>query len=346
MRAVTFQGPKDIRVVEKDVPEILGPADAILRVTTSAICGTDLHIYHEKFPAVAPGTTLGHEFAGVIEQVGDGVRDLEVGRRYVASMFPACGTCPACIRGDWRNCGHFGLFGCGDAFGSLEGGQAEFVRVPFADMTLTPIPDRLTDEDVIFVGDILSTPFTALTLARLRPGQSVAVVGAGPVGQLAVMCASLFGAAPLFAIDLVPARLKEAKALGAIPINLSETDPFEAIGDYGVLNGVDLVLEAAGTAESVETAYSVARVGATIAIVGALMDEPWPLSCGDNWLRAITVMPVLGNPLTHRYDLMRLIEAGRLTPASIISHTMGLDDATEAYRMFDHKEATKIVLKP
>src|SRR6266540_3717 len=134
MRAVTYHGPRDIRVEDKDRPGIVEPTDAVLRVTTSAICGTDLHIYHDKIPGVAPGTTIGHEFVGVVEEVGTAVHDVEVGRRYVASMVPACGSCAPCMRDDWRNCGHFGIFGLGDVFGGLDGGQAEYVRIPLADM--------------------------------------------------------------------------------------------------------------------------------------------------------------------------------------------------------------------
>lgn len=346
MRAVTYHGLRDVRVEDKDRPEIAEPGDALLRVTTTAICGSDLHLYHDKVPGVSPGTTIGHEFVGEVVAVGNAVRETAVGQRYVSSMYPACGTCRSCMRHEWRTCGHFGVFGFGDAFGSLEGGQAEYVRVPLADMTLTPVPDELTDDDVIFTGDILATAYTGFLRAGVTPGATVAIVGAGPVGQLSVMCARLFGASKVFSIDLVAGRLKEAEALGAIPVNAAETDPSDAVFEQTGFLGADVVIEAVGNEASLETAWSLARTGGSIALVGVLVDEAFPVSCGDNWLRSLRVTPVLGDALTHRYDLVDLIRAGKLDPARIISHTLDLADAVDAYRMFDEHEATKIVLKP
>jgi len=346
MRAVTYHGFKDVRVEDKPRPEVVEPGDALLRVSTTAICGSDLHLYHDKMPGISPGTTIGHEFVGEVVAVGEAVRETAVGQRYVSSMYPACGTCRACMRHDWRNCAHFGVFGFGDAFGSLEGGQADYVRVPLADMTLTAVPDELTDEDVIFTGDILATAYTGFIRAGVTPGANVAIVGAGPVGQLAVMCAQLFGAAKVFSIDLVPARLKEAEALGAIAVNASEVDPSDVVFEQTGFLGADAVIEAVGNERSLETAWSLARTGASIAIIGVLVDEAFPVSCGDNWLRSVQIRPVLGDCLTHRFELVDLIRARKLDPARIISHTLDLADAVDAYRMFDEHEATKIVLKP
>jgi threonine dehydrogenase-like Zn-dependent dehydrogenase len=346
MQALTFHGPRDVRLEEKPRPELLEPTDVLLRVTTTAVCGTDLHFFHGKEPGITPGTTLGHEFVGVVEEVGPAVRSIEVGRRYSSSMLTACGACPACFRADWRNCGHFAFFGMGDAFGGLDGGQAEYVRVPLADLTLAEIPHGLSDEEVILTTDVLATAYTAMVKADVRPGDTVAVIGAGTVGQLCVMCARLFGASKVFAVDLLPERLKEAEALGAIPVNAAEGDPADAIAEHTGNLGADVVVEAVGAQSAVETAWSVARTGATLALVGFLLDEDWPVTCGDSWLRALTVRPVLGDPISHRHALLRLIEAGRLEPKRVISHTMALDEAVDAYRLFDAREATKILLKP
>jgi len=250
------------------------------------------------------------------------------------------------MRHDWRNCPFFAVFGFGEAFGGLHGSQAEYVRVPLADMTLAPVPDSLTDEQALFTGDILSTAFTGVLKSGLQAGQTLAVVGAGPVGLLVVQCAQLVGPSKVFSIDLVPERLKLAESFGAIPVNAAEGDASDAVFEQTGFLGVDVVIEAVGNAKSLEVAWSVARTGATIVIVGVLVDEPWPISCGDNWLRALTVKPILGDCLTYRYDILKLIEAGKLRPEAIISHTMRLDDATEAYEMFDSRQATKILLKP
>lgn len=346
MRAVTFHGERDVRVEDKDKPEIEEPTDAILRVTTSAVCGTDLHFYRGQELGLSPGTTLGHEFVGVVDEVGDAVRYLSAGDRAVASMYTCCGACQACSRQDYFNCPYWAMFGCGMAFGDMEGGQAEYVRVPLADMTLAPVPEALTDEDVVLTTDILPTAYTAMVKSGVKQGDTVAVVGAGPVGQLAVMCAYLFGASKVMAIDLVADRLKEAEALGAIPINAAEVDPADAVFDHTGNLGADVVIEAVGMQGSVDTCWAVAKKGATIAMIGLLLEEAWPSSCGDNWLRQIQVKPVIGEPIKHRWDLFKLIEAKRLDPAGIISHTMPLGDAVEAYRMFDAREATKIILKP
>jgi threonine dehydrogenase-like Zn-dependent dehydrogenase len=346
MQALTFHGPRDVRLEDKPRPELLEPTDVILRVTTAAVCGTDLHFFHGKEPGIAPGTTLGHEFVGVVEEAGPAVRSIEVGKRYASSMLTACGTCPACFRHDWRNCGHFALFGMGDAFGGLDGGQAEYVRVPLADLTLAEIPPLLSDEDVILTTDVLATAYTAMVKAGVGHGDTVAIIGAGTVGQLCVMCARLFGASKVFAVDLLPERLKEAEALGAIPVNAGEVDPSDVIAEHTGNLGADIVVEAVGAQPALDTAWSVARTGATLALVGFLLDEDWPVTCGDSWLRALTVHPVLGDPITHRHQLLRLIESGHLEPKRVISNTMALDEAVEAYRLFDAREASKILLKP
>jgi threonine dehydrogenase-like Zn-dependent dehydrogenase len=346
MRAVILQGNGEVRVEDRPRPHPVEPTDAVLRVTTAAICGTDLHLAHGKVPGAEPGMTLGHEFVGVVEEVGPAVRNVIPGGRYVASMATACGGCRPCSRHDHRNCGDFALFGLGDGFGSLEGGQAEYVRVPLADMTLAALPDDVSDEQAVLLSDILPTAHTAVLQAGVRPGDSVAVVGAGPVGQLAVMCAHLVGAAPVFAIDLAQGRLEEAEALGAIPIDASAGDPSDMVAEHTGMLGADVVIEAVGSQSSLETAWSVARTGGTIAIVGALIEEEWPISCGDSWLRGLTVVPILGDSLTHRWDLLQLLRSGRLHPERIISHTMALDDAVEAYRLFERRGATKVLLQP
>lgn len=346
MRAAHYFGERDIRIEDAPRPVIEEPTDAILRVTTSAICGTDLHIYHDKTPGAEPGMIVGHEFVGVVEEVGDAVREIEVGTRAVAAMYTACGRCASCLSGNHRGCPAFMMFGMGPMAGDLPGGQAEYVRVPMAEMTLAPIPDGLPDEDVLLVSDILSTAYSGLKAGAVHPGESVAVVGCGPLGQLVIACAPLLGAAKVFAIDLVSERLKQAAELGAIAIDARDGDPLDAIFDATNNQGADLVIEAVGAEPSLATAFTLPRVGGRIVLLGVLLDEEFPVSAGEVFLRGLSVSAVIGNPFAYRPELMRLIEAGRLEPGRLVSHTMPLDDVAKAYEMFDAKEATKVVLKP
>ncbi len=344
MLAVTSHGERDIRVEEVGKPVIEAPNDAIVRVTTAALCGSDLHIYHGKIPAVDAGWIVGHEFCGVVEDAGDGVTDIRPGDRVVASMYPACGHCPACIAGDHRSCPQFGVFGMGRAFGNLQGAQAEFVRVPFADMTLRRIPEGLTDESTIFTGDILSTAFTALKSGGTTEGDTIAIVGAGPLGQLIAMCAPIFGVARTYIVDLVPERLAEAAAYGAIPVNAADEDPKDRIvSETGAW--ADRVFDAAGNAKSLETAFRLVRVQGSLVMVGMLVDEPFPLSAGQVWLRNINIYPVLGDPFVYREEVLKLIASGRIEPERLVSHHMPLRDASEAYRAFAAHEVRKVIFE-
>ena len=346
MLAVRTYGPADLRLEEVPEPAILEPTDAIVKVSASAICGSDLHVYHGKIPGIEAGMVCGHEFAGEVVEVGAGVLDIVAGQRCVASMFSACGRCPACLRMEHRRCPRFGMFGYGVAFGDLAGGQAEYVRVPFADMTLAAIPEGLSDHDVLLTSDILPTAYTALERGGAGSGDVVAVVGAGPLGQLVTMCAPLFGCSTVIAIDVVPDRLKEAEALGAVPVDARSEDPFDAVYDVTGNQGADLVIEAAGNGAALETALAVVRIAGRVVMVGVLVDEPFPISAGEAFLRGLSITGLVGEPLRYRADLLRLIGARRLDPARIISHTLPLTEAVEAYRMFDAREATKIVLRP
>jgi threonine dehydrogenase-like Zn-dependent dehydrogenase len=346
MKALVYAGDRQVRLDDRPRPEILEPTDVILKVTAAAICGTDLHLIEGKVPGFEEGTVLGHEFVGVLEDAGDAVRGVEPGKRYVASMQTACGACRACSRHDYRNCPANAFFGMGYAFGNLDGGQAEYVRVPLADMTLAEIPDEIGDEVAVLVSDILPTAYTAMVRGGVRPGDTVAVVGCGPVGQLSVMCARMLGASQVFAVDMVPERLQEVEALGAVPVDASRVDPSDFVAERTGLLGADVVVEAVGNQSAVNTAWSLGRNGAVIALVGLLIDEDWPISCGDNWLKVLDVRPVVGDSVTHRWDLMRLIRSGQLKPGQIVSHVLPLDDAVDAYQMFQNRKATKIILTP
>src|SRR5438093_2344379 len=224
MQAVTFYGPRDVRVEEVPRPEIEEPGDVRLRVGRAAICGTDLHPYNGRME-IEDGFVLGHEYLGTIEAKGDGVSQFEEGDRVVGSFFVACGTCWFCRRGLPMKCMMIRVFGLGIVFGDLYGAQSQYMRVPEADLTLRSIPseDGIDDEDVLFVGDILTTGYDAVRKTDMRPGDVVAVIGCGPVGLCTVMAAKALGAGKVVAIDTVADRLKIVEGLGAIPVNPSDT---------------------------------------------------------------------------------------------------------------------------
>jgi len=228
MKAITYQGLHEMRVDDVPKPSIKGSRDVLLRITLSALCGSDLHIYNQRSP-VNEGAVVGHEFVGVVEETGPEVMRFKAGDRVVAAFYTACGHCDLCRRGWFSQCTSKATFGHGDFWGGLGGGQAEYVVVPDADHTLEPIPADMSDDDAIFVGDIMSTAYFGAERADIEPGDVVAVVGAGPVGLLTVQAAQLFGPARVYAIDFVDQRLELAQEFGAIPINGKDVNPVEFI---------------------------------------------------------------------------------------------------------------------
>jgi threonine dehydrogenase-like Zn-dependent dehydrogenase len=345
MKALIFQGVGDVKVIDVPRPSIHDPHEALVKVTLGAVCGSDLHIYEGRVPG-CDGCVLGHEFVGVVEEVGREVKRFKPGDRVVSSFYTACGHCHYCRRGWFNQCVDKATFGYGEYFGALSGGQAEYVTVPLADHTMEPIPTELSDEQAIFVGDILSTGFFAAERAEIQPGDSVAVIGAGPVGLMAIMAAQLFGTARIFVVDMVDSRLEFAQGLGAIPINASQVHPVEAIKDHTGGFGADRSIEAVGQLTAVETAINCVRGGGTISMVGIPNHTIGDFPYLDVWQRALTFRAGWCNVQAYMRPLLDLIAAGRLKPDAIISHRMKLDEAEEAYRIFGARQAIKIVLTP
>jgi alcohol dehydrogenase len=345
VKALTFQGEGDVKIVDVPKPSINGSGDALLKVTLGAVCGSDLHILHGHTP-MNLGAVLGHEFVGVVEDVGAEVKRFKPGDRVVSSFFTSCGHCALCRKGWFNQCVEKGTFGHGDYFGGLGGGQAEYVVVPNADHTMEDIPAGMTDEQAIFVGDILATGFFGAERAEIKPGDVVAVVGAGPVGLMATMCAQLFGPARVFVIDMVDSRLEVAQELGGIPINAKQVHPVQAIEAATGGTGADASIECVGQLSAVDTAIRCVRGGGTISMVGVPSANLGDFPYMRLWLKSLTFRAGWCNVQRYMRPLLDLIAAGRLAPDRIISHRMRLDDAAEAYRMFDAREATKIVLTP
>jgi 2-desacetyl-2-hydroxyethyl bacteriochlorophyllide A dehydrogenase len=345
MKAATYQGVGEVKVIDVPKPSIKSPDEVLVKVTLGAICGSDLHAYHGRIPMVA-GELLGHEFVGVIEEAGPAVKRFKPGDRVVVSFYTSCGHCALCRKGWFNQCVNMATFGFGEVLGGLGGGQSEYVVVPLADHSMELIPKGMTDEQAIFVGDILATGFFAAERAEIKPGDNVAVIGAGPVGLMATMCAQLFGPARVFVVDMVDSRLEMALDLGGTPINASQMHPVETIARHTGGIGADSSIEAVGAVASVDTAIQCVRGGGTVSMVGVPSEFTGDFPYYHMWEKSLTFRSGRCNVQKYMRPLLDLIAAGRLKPELIISHRMKLDQTEEAYRMFDKREATKIVLTP
>lgn len=346
MRAVVLTRPHEIEVRDVPKPDKLGPGDVLLRVDLTAICGTDLHPYEGRIE-LEGDIVLGHEFLGTVEEVGPGVSLVSPGDRAVASCVVNCGGCWACRKGEPARCAGARIFGLGLTFGDLGGGQAEYIVVPNADLTLRKLPEcgAGTDEDVLFAGDIMATGYEAVRRV-FRPGDVVAVVGAGPVGLCAAMAAGVLGASRVVVIDRVPARLAQAAALGATTIDAGVDDAQDAVLDLTDWRGADVVIDAAGNPSALLTACGLARPGGAISVPAVYLEESIALPYGELWLKGISLHGGVANIVTYMDEVLALISAGRLDPSRFISHRMPMSQAAEAYRLFHAREATKIVLDP
>ncbi len=344
MRAVTFQGPGEVRVEEKPEPELVAGDDAIVAVDASAVCGSDLHIFHGRFP-VEVGFTIGHEFVGTVLAAGDGVDRVTVGDRVVGCFHTACATCVPCLRGDYHRCADGRTFGHGAHLGNLQGAQAERLLVPRANLTLRRVPDSVSSDVALFAGDVMGTGFHAISHGGMRAGDTVAVLGLGPVGLCAVQCALAGGAVAVFAIDTVPERLEMAASFGATPLHLTEQEPKREVRAATGGAGVDLAVDAVGNPEPLALAISLARDAGTVSGIGAYSGRA-EIPLGLAWLKGISLRLGIANVIAHVDHVLALLEAGKLDPAPLVSHRMELDRAADAYALYDAREALKIVLTP
>jgi 2-desacetyl-2-hydroxyethyl bacteriochlorophyllide A dehydrogenase len=343
MRAVTYQAPGEVRVEEKPDPELTAADEALIQVEASGICGSDLHIYHGRVP-VEPGFTIGHEFVGTVLAVGDQVERVAVGDRVLGCFHTACATCSACLRGDYHRCRRGRTFGHGAKLGDLQGAQAEKLLVPRAELTLRRVPEGMSADVALFAGDVMGTGYHAVAHAGIRSGDTVAVLGLGPVGLCAVQAARAAGAVGVFAIDTVEQRLAMAADFGATPIHLTEQDPKRVVRS-ATDGGVDIVVDAVGDPAPLEMAISLARDAGTVSGIGAYAGRG-EVPLGLAWLKGLTLRLGLANVIAHVDRVLALIEAGALDPAPLVTHHMKLDEASQAYELYDRREALKIVLTP
>ncbi|HYR37834.1 MAG TPA: alcohol dehydrogenase catalytic domain-containing protein [Methylomirabilota bacterium] len=355
MKAITLHGVGDVRVESVADPRIVDPTDVVVRITTSAICGSDLHQYHGRGatpgapPLVEPGSVMGHEFMGVVEEVGASVGRVKKGDRIVAPFSISCGQCEWCRMRLPTQCTATGRAVFGGRFGKqYPGGQAERIRVPFADHMCETVPAGMADEDAFFLGDILSTGYCCAENAGIRPGDSVAVFGAGPVGLLALQSAHLFGPARIFVVDRVGYRLKLAEELGGIPVSLDRGHPAEQLRALTGGRGPDAVLECVGHETPFAQSIQAVRPGGTVSSVGVYVEPSIGFPVREAFFKDLTLKMGICNARNYIVPLMGLIQAGRLAPTRIITHTIPLTDAPRGYSIFDRKEdeAIKVMLKP
>jgi 2-desacetyl-2-hydroxyethyl bacteriochlorophyllide A dehydrogenase len=344
MRAVTFQAPNEVRVEEKPDPQIAAADEALIRVEASGICGSDLHIYHGRVP-VEQGFTIGHEYVGTVLAVGDDVERVAVGDRVLGCFHTACGTCAACLRGDYHRCERQRTFGHGSHLGDLQGAQAEQLLVPRAELTLRRVPEGMSDEAALFAGDVMGTGYHSIAHAGMRAGDTVAVLGLGPVGLCAVQAALAGGAVRVFAVDSVAERLEMAAGFGATPVHLTEEEPKKAIRGETEGRGVDVVVDAVGDPTPLAMAISLCRDAGTVSGIGAYAGKG-EVPLGLAWLKGLQLRLGLANVIAHVDRVLGLIEAGKLDPVPLVTHHMKLDEAAEAYELYDQREALKIVLTP
>lgn len=389
MKATCWMGARNVQVETVPDPAILNAHDAIVRVTSTAICGSDLHLYNGFIPTMRKGDVLGHEFMGEVVEVGKDVRNLAVGGRVVVPFPIACGRCLQCERGMQSLCENSnpnawmaeklwgyspaGIFGYSHMLGGFAGGQAEYVRVPFADVGPLKVPAELSDEQVLFLSDILPTGYMAAEQCGIQPGDVVAVWGCGPVGQFAIKSAFLLGASRVIAIDRVPYRLRMAsERAGAETLNYEEVDVYEALREMTGGRGPDHCIDAVGMEghapgavgaydrvkqammlesdrpPALRQAILACRSGGTVSVAGVYggFIDKFPMGAIVN--RSLTIKS--GQTHVHRYlrPLLARIQNGEIDPTFVITHRMRLDDAPEGYAMFVEKqdECLKVVMKP
>jgi 2-desacetyl-2-hydroxyethyl bacteriochlorophyllide A dehydrogenase len=341
--AVTFQEPGRVALEERPDPEPIQPDDAVIHIDASGVCGSDLHIYHGRV-AVEQGFTIGHEYVGTVVAAGDGVANVAVGDRVLGTFHSACGTCFFCRRGNYVKCDESRVFGHGSTLGSLEGTQAEMALVPHANLTLRRVPEGLSDGAALFAGDVMGTGYHSIVAAGTTPGDTVAVLGLGPVGLCAVMAARAAGAARIVAVDSVPDRLEMARRLGAEPAHLTEEDPGRAVKAATEGRGVDVAVEAVGDPRALEMACRMARKGGAVSVIGVYAERN-EVHMGIVWLKGLTLVTGQANVMAHLDPVLGLMAAGVLDPTPLVTHEMKLADAADAYAAYDKREALKILLR-
>jgi len=348
MNALTFHGKHNIVYEKIADPVLIASTDVIVRVKVCAICGSDLHVYHEHEKGLDHSTAMGHEFAGEIVEIGKDVKDLHRGDLVMSPFTTNCGSCFYCKIGLPCRCVHGQLFGWVQQGKGLHGGQAEYVRVPLADSTLMKIPDGVSIEEGLMLGDIISTGFFCAHQLEVKPRGVYAVVGCGPVGLMAVLGAREYGAERIYAIDTIQDRLDRAKQFGALPINASVQNPVDVIKEFTEGRGADGVMEAVGNQSAGKLAYELVRPGGTISQVGVCTDAHLPFSPVQAYDKNLTYK--VGR-CPARYFMERLaplVQQKKYDFTSIVTHRLSLSEGVHGYDIFANKKENclKVLMTP
>jgi 2-desacetyl-2-hydroxyethyl bacteriochlorophyllide A dehydrogenase len=343
MRAVIYTGPGQVALADVPTPAVVEPTDAVVKVRLAGICGTDLHVVRGDFPGIERGAVVGHEFVGEVVEVGRDVRRVRRGQIVMASDFTACGQCGLCERGDHWHCAQRAFFGTGTSFGpALAGAQAEFVRVPFADTTLAPLPAGCSPEAALLIGDNLATGWVAIERGRVQPGDCVAVVGGGAVGQLAALSAQAAGAGAVVVVEPNAGRRTFAQAHGSLAAHPDEAAAFvrQATGE----DGADVVVEAVGGNGPMDLALQLAGAAGRVVSVGAHAAEQWSFPIARAFRGELTVGFAIGDGIRLRRRLVRLVTGGALDPTIVIDARGRLDDVPDLYRRLSAQQCLKAVV--
>lgn len=386
MRALVYHSAHEVKVDTVPDPIVQEPDDIILQITATAICGSDLHLYRGKVPGMKSGDILGHEFMGVVAETGPAVTKLAPGDRVVVPFVIACGDCFFCHQRLYSACettnpsrgailnkkqlrSGAAMFGYTHLYGGVPGGQAEYARVPKANVGPILIPQTMDDEQVLFLSDILPTGYQAVLNADIGQGSTLAIFGAGPVGQMAAACARMLGAETIFMVDHHPYRLEFARATyGAIPINFDDVDPAEVIVENTAWRGVDAAIDAIGfeakgsaletalttlklegsSGQAIRQCIAAVRRGGTVSVPGVYAGFIHGFLFGDAFEKGITFKMGQTHVQRFMHELLELIWQGKLNPGEVISHRLPLEQAADGYRMFDRKEDScrKVILRP
>jgi 2-desacetyl-2-hydroxyethyl bacteriochlorophyllide A dehydrogenase len=348
VRALIFRDAHSVAVETVEDPRLSAPTDALVRVDLAAVCGSDLHVYHGREPDIDRGTVMGHEFVGEIVECGDQVRGVQPGDRVLSPFTTNCGRCFYCLEGLTARCERGQLFGWLQEGEGLHGAQAEYVRVPLAESTLLSIPEGVSDDEALLLGDVASTGYYCASRADIRPEGVYVVLGCGPVGLMAVVAAIELGAATVFAVDSVPERLTLARGFGAQTIDLAAGDPAQQVREATDGRGADAVLEAVGSPEATRLGVDLLRAGGTLSVVGVHHEERLSFSPVVAYDKNLTYRIGRCPARSVMEELIPVVRRKRFDLASIISHRLPLDRGVEAYEMFANKThgCTKVVLRP
>lgn len=347
MKALTFQGDRNIKYTSIADPAIENPTDVLVKVRLCAICGSDLHVYNGKEKGCDHATAMGHEFVGEIIETGAEVTDWKRGDLVMSPFSTSCGQCMYCKSGLTARCIHSQLFGWIQNKKGIHGGQAEYIRVPYAEHTLMAVPANLSLEAALLLGDVIPTGYFCAYQADIKPEAIYVVIGCGAVGLMAILGAFELGATTVLAVDTIEARLKLAAAFGAIPVNASIDDPARIVNEITLGYGADAVLEAVGSNYSLRLAYTLVRSGGTISMVGVNTEPTLPFSPTEAYDKNLTFKVGRCPARFYMEKLLPLVIGKKYDYTAIISHHMDLKDGVKGYELFSAKEdnCVKVVLR-